>query len=147
MRCKRWRPFPCVFGIKAVCLGGLGLWTQSLSCFLFLESTPCVTWGPWGCGSSSSTESVSFIWSIGNIVCCLFIYYLFIHLFIVVYSDSLWPHGLWPTSLLYPWNFSGKNTGMGSHFLFQGIFPTQGLTLCPLLWQTDSLPLSYLRSP
>ena len=25
----------------------------------------------------------------------------------------------------YPWNFSGKNTGVGCHFLLQGIFPTQ----------------------
>ena len=28
--------------------------------------------------------------------------------------------------LLHPWNFPGKNTGVGCHFLFQGIFPTQG---------------------
>ena len=26
-----------------------------------------------------------------------------------------------------PWNFLGKNTGMGCQSLFQGIFPTQGL--------------------
>ena len=25
-----------------------------------------------------------------------------------------------------PWDSSGKNTGVGSHSLFQGIFPTQG---------------------
>ena len=25
-----------------------------------------------------------------------------------------------------PWSFSGKNTGVGCHFLLQGIFPTQG---------------------
>ena len=25
------------------------------------------------------------------------------------------------------WNFPGKNTGVGCHFLLQGIFPTQGL--------------------
>ena len=31
-----------------------------------------------------------------------------------------------PAWLLCPWNFSGKNTGAGSHFLLQGIFPTQG---------------------
>ena len=31
-----------------------------------------------------------------------------------------------PTRLLSPWNFSGKNTGVGCHFLLQGIFPTQG---------------------
>ena len=35
-----------------------------------------------------------------------------------VISDSLPPHGL---------NSPGKNTGVGSHFLLQGTFPTQGL--------------------
>ena len=28
--------------------------------------------------------------------------------------------------------FSGKNTGVGFHFLLQGIFPTQGLNPCLL---------------
>ena len=28
---------------------------------------------------------------------------------------------------LCPWDFPGKSTGMGCHFLLQGIFPTQGL--------------------
>ena len=27
---------------------------------------------------------------------------------------------------LSPWNFPGKSTGVGCHFLLQGIFPTQG---------------------
>ena len=35
-----------------------------------------------------------------------------------VVSDSLWP---------CPWDFPGKNTGVGCHFLCQGIFPTEGL--------------------
>ena len=35
-----------------------------------------------------------------------------------VVSDSLWPFELQPTRLLCPWNCSGKNTGMGCHFLF-----------------------------
>ena len=30
------------------------------------------------------------------------------------------------TKLLRPWNFQGKSTGVGCHFLLQGIFPTQG---------------------
>ena len=38
--------------------------------------------------------------------------------------------------------FPGKNTGVGYHFLFQGIFPTQELNLRLLHWQADSLPLS-----
>ena len=28
--------------------------------------------------------------------------------------------------LLCPWDFPGKDTGVGCHFLLQGIFPTQG---------------------
>ena len=33
-----------------------------------------------------------------------------------------------------PWNTPGKNTGVGSHFLLQGIFPTPGIKPgCPAL--------------
>ena len=31
-------------------------------------------------------------------------------------------HALWPAKLLCPWDSSGRNTGMGCHFLLQGIF-------------------------
>ena len=34
-------------------------------------------------------------------------------------SDSLRPHGLQPTRLLHPWDFPGKNTGVGCHCLLQ----------------------------
>ena len=44
-----------------------------------------------------------------------------------VVSDSLPPHGLGPTRLLCSWDFPGKNTGLGCHFLLQGVFLTQGL--------------------
>ena len=37
-----------------------------------------------------------------------------------VVSDSLQHHGLYSL-----WNFPGQNTGVGSHSLLQGIFPTQ----------------------
>ena len=30
------------------------------------------------------------------------------------------------TRLLHPWGFLGKSTGVGCHFLLQGIFPTKG---------------------
>ena len=43
-----------------------------------------------------------------------------------VVLNSLWLHGLEPTNLLCPWNSLGKNTGVGSHSLLLGIFPTQG---------------------
>ena len=56
---------------------------------------------------------------------------------------------------LCPWDFPGKNTGVGCHFLLQEIFPIQGLKLQNLRktkqntkglnphllhWQVDSLP-------
>ena len=44
-----------------------------------------------------------------------------------VISDVLQPHGPQPTSLHCPWDFPGKNTGVGWHFLLQRIIPTQGL--------------------
>ena len=43
---------------------------------------------------------------------------------LLVVSDFLRPHGLEPPRLLRPWNFAGKSTGVGCHFLLQGIFPT-----------------------
>ena len=63
-----------------------------------------------------------------------------------VMSDSSWPHGLQPKRLLFPWNFLGKNTGVGCHLLLQGIFPTQGSNprlLHLLYWQGDSLTLNH----
>ena len=52
-----------------------------------------------------------------------------------------------PTRHHCPWNFPGKKTGAGCHFLLQGIFPPQGSNLCLLHllhWQVDSLPLQHL---
>ena len=45
----------------------------------------------------------------------------------------LQPHGPEPSRPLCPWNFPGKNTGVGSHFFLQGIFLTQGWNPCLLL--------------
>ena len=44
---------------------------------------------------------------------------------------------------LCPWNSPDRNTGVDSHSLFQGIFPTQGLNLHLLHWQAGSLPLNH----
>ena len=38
-----------------------------------------------------------------------------------VMSDSSWPHGLEPARLLCPWDFLGKNIGVGCHFLLHYI--------------------------
>ena len=60
-----------------------------------------------------------------------------------VMSDSLQPHALQPSRLLCLWDFPGKNTGVGCHFLLQGIFLTQGSNphlLCLLHWQAGTVP-------
>ena len=57
-------------------------------------------------------------------------------------SCPLRPRGLQPARLLYPWNFPGKNTGVGYPFLLQGIFHTQQSNLSLLHWQVDFLPLT-----
>ena len=64
-------------------------------------------------------------------------------------SDYLPPCGLQPTRLLCPWDSPGKNTGVDCHFLLQGIFPTQGLSLRLLhllLWQAASWATALLRT-
>ena len=57
-----------------------------------------------------------------------------------VMSNSLWSHELQPARLLCPWDFPGKNTGVGCHFLLQGIYLTQIKSVSTAL-QVDSLTL------
>ena len=40
---------------------------------------------------------------------------------------------IYSLQFLCPWDFPGKNTGVGSHFFLQGIFLTQGANSCLLL--------------
>ena len=57
-------------------------------------------------------------------------------------SNSLQPHGPYPTKLLCPWDSPGKNTEVSCRVLLQGIFLTQGLNMHLLLllhWQAESL--------
>ena len=51
----------------------------------------------------------------------------------------------WPGSC--PWNSPGKNTGVGSHSLLKGIFPTQGLNLGLLHCTPIIYHLSHKLSP
>ena len=55
-----------------------------------------------------------------------------------VMSDSFQPHGQQPTRLLYPWDFPGKNTGVGCHALLQGNLPDPGIKPRSPALQTDS---------
>ena len=49
-----------------------------------------------------------------------------------VLSDYLRPHGTVPSSLLWTWNFPGKNTGVSCHFLLQAL-PNPGIELVSLV--------------
>ena len=65
-------------------------------------------------------------------------------------SNSSQPHGLQPSRLLCPWDSPGKDTGVGCHFLLQGIFLIQGLNLSLLQllhWQVGSLQLEPPEKP
>ena len=46
-----------------------------------------------------------------------------------------------------PWDFPGKNTGVGCHFLLQGFFLIQGWNWHLLHWQASSLLLSHQGTP
>ena len=61
---------------------------------------------------------------------------------LAVMSDSLQS-----SRLLCPWDFLGKNTRVGCHFLLQGIFPTQELNLGLLHCRQILYQLSYKGSP
>ena len=80
-----------------------------------------------------------------------FEHYLIYYILICqVVDNSLWPRGLNPTRVLCPWNFPGKNTGVGWHFHLQGIFLTQrsNLHLLHLLhWQVDSFTTGLPGKP
>ena len=64
-----------------------------------------------------------------------------------VMSNSLRLHGLWPTRFLRPWDFPGKSTGVGCHFLLQRVFPTQGSNLGPPRCRQMLYHLSHQGSP
>ena len=54
-----------------------------------------------------------------------------------IVSDSSW--------LLCPWNFPGNNTGLGCHFLLQGIFPGPGIKpASPVFYFTKWIIRSFL---
>ena len=54
----------------------------------------------------------------------VFLFYIFYVLMFALVSKScltfLQPHRLWPSRLFCPWDFPGKNTGVGCHSLLRG---------------------------
>ena len=58
---------------------------------------------------------------------------------------TLWTHGLQPARLQGPWDFPGRNTGGGTHFLLQVILPiTEPKSPA---WQVDLLSLTTWEAP
>ena len=75
---------------------------------------------------------------------CEFILLLFSHQVMSDYFVTPWtvaPQA--PLSMGFP----RQDTGVGCHFLLQGIFPTQGLNPGLPHWQAESLLLRHLGSP
>ena len=64
-----------------------------------------------------------------------------------VVSDSLWLHRLGPARLLHSCDFTGKNTGVGCHFLLQGIIPTRGSNSSLPHWRQTPYHLSHNSNP
>ena len=65
-------------------------------------------------------------------------------------SNAPRPHWTVAHQLLCPWDFPGKNTGVGCHFLLQGTFPARGSNMplfCFQHWQLDPLLLVPPRKP
>ena len=60
---------------------------------------------------------------------------------------TLRAHGLQPTRLLFPWDFPGKNTGVGCHPHLQEIFPIQGSNLSLLHCRQILYHLHHQGSP
>ena len=77
-----------------------------------------------------------------TICSCYCFYWLFAKL-----CWTLWPHKLLPTRLLCPWDFPGKNTGVGCHFLLfaRGLLDP-GTKPLSLTLQVNSLPLNHQGS-
>ena len=71
----------------------------------------------WGAFLSVCALCVDLNGGFNDLRCCRFTYEV---------VTLLWPQGLQPARLLCPWDFLGKNTGVGGHFLLQGDLPDPG---------------------
>ena len=89
---------------------------------------------PWteepGVLHSKGSQRVRHYWTTAVYFIVFLFYAFYVLLFALVPKSCLTllqPHRLWPSRLFCPWDFPGKNTGVGCHSLLWGIFLTQGL--------------------
>ena len=100
--------------------------SMSLFCFSYFLFPP----SPFSLFVFSCSESITYTcYSSTLVFIIVFALCMCVCVSCSVMSDSLQSHELYPTRLLCPWDFPGKNTGVGCHALLQGIFPTQGSNL------------------
>ena len=78
---------------------------------------------------------------------CIYIYMCLGVLSRSVVSDSCYPIDCSTARLLCSWDSPGKNTGVGCHFLLQGIFLTQESNLGLLHCRQTLYQLNYEGSP
>ena len=90
---------------------------------------------------------------------CIYMVYISISCTIKTIWKCKWSHSVVSDSidcslpltvayrLLHPWDFPGKSTRVGCHFLLQGIFPTQGSNLGLPPCRQMLYPLSHQGSP
>ena len=62
-------------------------------------------------------------------------------------GSALKPRSLQPHGLYSPWNSPGQNTGVGSSYFLQGIFPSQGLNPGAPHYRQILYQLSHQRNP
>ena len=114
-----------ILGLHWVLVAACGIFWCSAGGFSLVEVCGLpVTEGSW---LSSETQS-------GSVSCS-------------VVSNSLRPQVLYPARFFCSWNSPGKNTGVGSQSLLQGIFLTQGKNPCPLHCRQILYYLSHQGSP
>ena len=83
-------------------------------------------------------------------ICIIIRFYHIWYCFLVLKSCPTLFSAPWTVAQQVPLSmgfFPGKNTGVGCHFLLQGVFLTQELNPSLLHWQVDSLPLTSPGSP
>ena len=91
-----------------------------------LREAPFLTSVPWSLGT------VVYSWRASSFPSSLLL------LSRLIVCDSLRLHRQSPPRLLKPWDSAREDTGVGCHFLLQGIFPTQGSNPGLLHYQVDS---------
>ena len=103
-----------VMGTEGRCIGGRFRVFLALTQLIIFFKTQNISVPRWDSSSLQTSSSLKII-KIQQSFYCL----------VAKLYATLRPHGLEPARLFCPWDFPGRNTGVGCNFLLQGLFPTQ----------------------